>query len=79
MRECLVAGRKTCSAWKAQAAGMLELMLTVALVVGVLVLLVLVGARGLGGRARMSEQVSDRTRAEMDRQFEKLPDQGDLL
>jgi hypothetical protein len=54
-------------------------MLGLVLVIGVLVLLVLVGARGLGGQARRSEQRSDFAERQMDRQFEKPPDEGDLL
>jgi len=46
------------------------------LVIVVLALLVAVGARG---RARSGEQLSDRAEAQMDEQFEKPRDEGDLL
>jgi hypothetical protein len=54
-------------------------MLWLVLVIGVLVLLVLVGARGLGGQARKDRQASDFAEHQMDRQFEKPRDEGDLL
>ncbi|HEX6461248.1 MAG TPA: hypothetical protein VF032_20190 [Thermoleophilaceae bacterium] len=49
------------------------------LVIGVLVLLVLVGAHGLGGQARASRNVERVARRRMDDQFEKPRDEGDLL
>jgi hypothetical protein len=54
-------------------------MLWLILVAVVLVLLVLVGARGLGGQDRRGEQLSDRARERMESQFEKPPDEGRLL
>jgi hypothetical protein len=75
-------------AWKAAVAGSLIpwnrgggwlRMLWLVLVIVVLVLFVFVGARGLGGRARRGEQLSDVAERDMDRQFEKPRDKGDLL